>query len=242
MECICRKLASKNVSIDFRIPPHWKSSTKGICKKYVCQSTSSRTCYKKRKNITFPPFPWSHRLGSGARRPTKKHQLPSEINEIFLSQNSTSSISSSSSTSSAEMLYASHRSKPGSFLTNGSYGSNISEERPIHSDFWSICFTNSMGVFQSSFLGIWNWTALASNCLLAMMICPFSPRQSDDKDLRTSEFHRSFRFLSPPLLAGASPVPPRVTRPVLTGHLDSQSNPSSKKTKWSKQLKSQVQC
>ena len=71
-----------------------------------------------------------------------------------------------------------------------------------------------MGFFQSSFLGIWNWTALASNCLFAMMIFFLLPRQSDDKDLRTSEFHRSFRFLSPPLLAGASPVPPRVTRPL----------------------------
>lgn len=28
-----------------------------------------------------------------------------------------------------------------------------------------------MGIFQSSFLGIWNLIALASNCLFAMMIC-----------------------------------------------------------------------
>ena len=130
-----------------------------------------------------------------------------------------------------EMLYASHRSKPGAFLTNGSYRSNNDEKGRSIAIFGRFVSLISIGVFSKFFFGNLKLNSTCQHLLIRNDDLSFLPRQSDDKDLHTSEFHRSFRFLSPPLLAGASPVPPRVTRPVLTGNLHSRSNRSSKKNK-----------
>ena len=218
--------------------PHWKSLRKGICKKYVCQSTSSRTCLKKRKKHQpgDSKFPF-HPLVGGHLTPWKGHlSIPKRslwTTRSFLLKSTRSFYPKTP-----------HRASPAPaphllprccmqvtvqnldlFLTNGSYRSNNDEERPIHSDFWSICFTNFHEFFSKFFF----WEFEIEQHLPALAYSQWWSVFFHDNQMTKTLTHLSFIvlfvFLSPPLLAGASPVPPRVTRPVLTANFGLSKQP-----------------